>query len=99
MKKDFFHVLLERSRLGGHGDRKGRHVKWEDAPTKQSMKRSHKDTKSLNENLKPLKRYLEKQVGRAWNAVYSDIRENLSPDSAVQKHVIDHIKDFVELNP
>src|SRR5205085_4796318 len=51
--------------------------------------------KSLNENLSPLRRYLEKQVDRPWNKVWSEISENLSAASTVQQHVRDHIGDFV----
>src|SRR3954471_24700841 len=51
--------------------------------------------KSLNENLAPLRRYLEKQVGRPWNKVWSEISKNLSAASTVQQHVRDHIGDFV----
>lgn len=51
--------------------------------------------KSLNENLAPLRRYLEGQVGRPWDKVFSDISANMRLDNAVQKHVRDHVKDFV----
>jgi hypothetical protein len=70
-----------------------------DLPTKQGMRRRHLlhgDTKELNENLAPLKRYLRKQVGRPWNAVYRDLSARLRPTSAVQQHVRDHLWDYVE---
>lgn len=53
------------------------------------------DRKSLNENLEPLWRFLGTQVGRLWDDVYSEIRENLSPKNAVQMHVVQHLKDRV----
>ncbi len=56
-------------------------------------------SKRLNENLSPLRRYLEKQVGRPWNKVYSEISAVLRADSTVQKHVRDHLWDFVKLHP
>jgi hypothetical protein len=56
-------------------------------------------TKSFNENLAPLRRFLERRIGRPWNAVWSELREFLSPKSAVQKHVFDHVVQFVERNP
>lgn len=99
MKKDFFHTLLERSRRGGKYNRKGRHTKWADSPSKQSMKADKTDRKSLNENLRPLERYLESCVGRSWDKVYSDISKNLNSNSAVQLHVLQHVPDFVELHP
>lgn len=52
-------------------------------------------TKNLNETLNPLKRYLQSNVGRPWNKVFSEISENLKPTSTVQQHVRDHIEDFV----
>ena len=52
-------------------------------------------TKSLNENLNPLKRYLASQVGRPWRKVFSEISEHLKPTSTVQQHVRDHLEDFV----
>jgi hypothetical protein len=55
------------------------------------------DKKCLNENLVPLRRYLERQVNRPWNKIWSEIAEKLKPDSTVQQHVRDHIRDFVAL--
>lgn len=49
------------------------------------------DRKEFNENLEPLWRYLQSQVGRCWDDVYSDIRRNLSPRSTVQMHVVQHL--------
>jgi hypothetical protein len=51
--------------------------------------------KSLNENLAPLRRYLERQVNRPWDKVWSEISAKLRPDSTVQQHVRDHVPDFV----
>ena len=56
-----------------------------------------RNRKTLNENLSPLRRYLEKQVNRPWDKVWSDISENLSASSTVQQHVRDHIGDFVAM--
>lgn len=99
MRKDMAKIIVERERLGGKNDRKGRKAKsWEDMPKIQSMKRAHKDRKSLNENLSPLKRYLESCVGKPWNIVFSDICKNLKVTSAIQKHVRDHVFDFVRLD-
>ncbi len=50
-----------------------------------------------NENLAPLRRYLERQVGRQWDKVYSEIAERLRPTSTVQQHVRDHLSDFVNV--
>lgn len=53
--------------------------------------------RSTNENLSPLYRFLEKNVGRPWDDVYSEIRESLKMDSAVQLHVVQHVKWAVTL--
>ncbi|HKS64412.1 MAG TPA: hypothetical protein VJT13_22105 [Xanthobacteraceae bacterium] len=69
--------------------------------SKLGMKRGAKvagRSKSLNENLAPLRRYLESQVNRPWDKVWSDICENLSTASTVQQHVRDHIVDFVGMH-
>jgi len=104
MRKDMSKVIVERPRVGrsAAGLRPGRTRAVEDddgapirargavAPTRKPQK-----TKSLNENLNPLRRYLQSQVGRPWNKVYSEISENLKPSSTVQQHVRDHLEDFV----
>lgn len=111
MREDMFEVIIERPRWGsrmGHP----RRTKRMDAKvvgarnpdvllSKLGMKRGAKFArvyKSLNENLAPLRRYLEKQVNRPWDKVWSDICENLSTASTVQQHVRDHIVDFVGLH-
>ena len=70
---------------------------WESQPTKQGMRYRWADTKSLNENLAPLRRYLARQVGRPWAKVYSEISTNLKATDAVQQHVRDHLKDYVAM--
>jgi hypothetical protein len=48
-----------------------------------------------NENLRPLVRFLRSNAGRPWNDVHAEIAARLSCRSAVQKHVLDHLRDFV----
>jgi hypothetical protein len=103
MRKDMSKVLVERRRLGSkRAQRKGRTQQLldaDDAPLRardRSLKRDKPDrTKSLNENLSPLRRYLESNIGRSWNKVHSEIAKNLRLSNAVQKHVLDHVEDFV----
>src|ERR1039458_7137955 len=102
MRRDLSHVIVERPRLGGHFDRKGRPIPLEDLPKHEAMRRPHArchNLKEFNENLAPLRRYLEHQVGRPWNKIYSEIAQNLRADSTVQQHVRDHLDDFVAVNP
>jgi hypothetical protein len=56
------------------------------------------DRRQLNENLKPLWRYLQAQVGRCWDDVYSEIRENSSTRSTMHMHVVQHVKWQVKEN-
>lgn len=98
MRKDMAKVIVERPRLGG-GKSKGRrgNVPFEDMPSCEGMRRPHENSKSLNENLPPLRRYLHSQIGRPWDKVYSDICKNLRPTSTIQQHVRDHVEGFVAM--
>jgi hypothetical protein len=70
-----------------------------DKPSNESMKRSlGYNKKSLNENLNPLRRFMQKRIGRPWNKVWSEICAEINSDSTVQKHVLDHVDDFVVKN-
>lgn len=101
MRKDMSKVIVERPRHdhAGKRARPGRSQvvlddDGEPLRAREPMRRADK-TKNLNENLAPLKRYLQSQVGRPWDKVYADIAENLRPSSTVQQHVRDHVEDFV----
>ena len=99
MREDMAKVIVERPRRGGFGQaqRPNAVPTWEAQPIKQGMKYRLADTKSLNENLAPLRRYLARQVGRPWAKVYSEISANLKATNAVQQHVRDHLKDYVAI--
>jgi hypothetical protein len=100
MREDMAKVIVERPRK----PRPAKHrpkpnpAALEDLPKQQGMRRKHAESrqeKFLNENLAPLRRYLERQVGRPWDKVYAEIAENLRVDSTVQQHVREHLDDFV----
>jgi hypothetical protein len=108
MRTDMSKVIVERPRLGrkAAGLRPGRTRAVEDddgepiragrggrAPKREKAAK----TKALNENLNPLRRFLQSQTGRPWNKVYSEISENLKATSTVQQHVRDHLEDFVAI--
>jgi len=105
MRADMAKVLVERPRLRrpprGKGSpypraEMGRRFArpLEDAPRHQSMAAFHR-RKLLNENLAPLRRFLEAQVGRPWRCVYGEIAQHIRPTSAVQAHIKQHVDDFV----
>src|ERR1700736_4474108 len=102
MRSDMARVIVERPRIKAHGSNKGRAVDWDDMPSHEGMRRARAlrgDRRQLNENLAPLRRYLERQVGRPWDKVYSEISRHLRVDNAVQQHVRDHLRDFVAVKP
>jgi hypothetical protein len=100
MRSDMSKVVVERPRRSDFGDRKGRKIDHDHLPSKQGMRAPHVRNyggKQLNENLSPLRRFIESRVGRPWDKVYSEICENLRADNTVQQHVRDHIEDFVSI--
>ena len=102
VREDMPHLIVERPRSGGDRGRNRRAKSWMDLPKQQGMGHGHVLAgryKVLNDNLAPLRRYLERQVGRPWNKVYSEICRNLRADNAVQQHVRQHLADFVAIKP
>ena len=53
------------------------------------------ERKEFGENLEPLMRYLQKQVGRPWDKVYSEIRAVCEPTGTVNAHIYQHLWHFV----
>lgn len=110
MRKDMARVIVERPRRGSRSAttkdpkgwkkrRLGRDCELDDLPTKESMSPRRKygwDCKELNENLNPLKRFLERSVGRPWDKVFSEISEHIDMNSTVKRHIWQHVFDFVE---
>jgi hypothetical protein len=93
---------VERPRIPAFSTRKGRRRALEEMPMHEGMRRGQAlrgDRKELNENLAPLRRYLEGQVGRPWDKVYSEISVRLRSDNIVQQHVRSHVHDFVAVKP
>jgi hypothetical protein len=99
MRPDMFEVIIERPRGGSRHARYPRvRMRRMTADSRcESMGRGYRE-KFLNENLAPLRRYLRAQIGRPWTAVRSEISAHLNVGSAVQKHVLDHLSDFVDEN-
>jgi hypothetical protein len=103
MRADMAKVIVERPRKKGCAFHKPKGYQrclnryGEDGPPcREGIKRrwGH-GLKYLNEHLGPLRRYLDKQVGRPWDKVYSDICAHIDRSSAVQDHVRDHVEDYV----
>lgn len=100
MRWDMYKVIVERPRIGGsyppgrkRADQRARQDP-EHAPLREPISRG-RGSKHLNENLAPLRRYLLGQVGRRWDAVRSEISAGLRLTSAIQRHVLEHLEQFV----
>jgi hypothetical protein len=110
MRADMGKVLVERPRLGGWRWA-SRPVKGyaktlrkcldagDSPPSREGMKRCHSgDTKHFNEHLAPLRRFLNTNVGRPWDKVYSEICRHVDRGNVVQKHILTHLFDYVVTN-
>lgn len=62
------------------------------------MQKLHKERRSFNEYLAPLRRFVLSRVGHRWDDVYSEICEHLNRDSTVHDHIFQHLYSYVERN-
>jgi hypothetical protein len=100
MRADMFKVIVERPRWGAsHAPpvklKKDRDQDRKFVGLKRHVRECADYSKSLNENLAPLIRYLRKQRGRPWDEVFSEICAGLDTASTVKMHVRMHLHDFV----
>jgi hypothetical protein len=59
----------------------------------------HDESKDFTDRLGPLKRWLESQVGRNWNCVYSEIKQAFPNTNKQNHHLIEtHLLGYVERN-
>lgn len=98
MRHDMYKVIVERPRIGAGNSRCRRTPDDpEDSPRQEGLRRRHTRHKCLNENLRPLERYLASQVGRPWDKVYSEICAGIDRRNTVQQHIHEHLEDFVAI--
>jgi hypothetical protein len=103
MRDDMSEVVIERPRGGSsscYHEVRPRPNKTDlealdDLPKNEGYRRPHVERKHFSDLLGPLERFLISNVGRVWNDVYSEICEQISPDSTVQIHILGHVEDFV----
>jgi hypothetical protein len=104
MRADMAKVIVERPRIKGWGAwskpkgyrRRLRRFGDDGPPAREGIKACWQGgTKILNEHLGPLRRYLDKQVGRPWDKVFSEICAHIDRSNPVQDHVRDHVAEFV----
>jgi hypothetical protein len=103
MRDDMDKVIVERPRIGSRSkcppkgeQRRLRRYGEEGPPSKEGISKCWLgQRKFLNEHLGPLRRYLDQQVGRPWDKVFSEICQHINRGSAVQDHVRDHVDRYV----
>ena len=94
-----YRVIIERPRLcfdRGTDHRRAQRLR-DDPESEPRFEPIRMKSKFLNENLAPLDRFLRSRVGRPWNEVHSEICAHIALRSAVQKHVLDHLRHMVYL--
>lgn len=107
MRKDMGKIITEKPRRGSSAKnaKTGMSIKWQghdgdyDIAQKQSSARHRVhgyDAKEFTDVLGPLYRYLDKQVGRPWNKVYSELCTFLDKRKVTHAHVFTHIDGYVE---
>ncbi len=104
MRADMGKVLVERPRVGsrsrgpckGYNTHVRRCLEAGDSPPKfEGIKRRAGNTKSFNEHLGPLRRFLDSNVGRPWDKVYAEICKHVDRGNVVQKHILTHLFEYV----
>lgn len=100
MRSDMHKVVIERPRRNPGPGKNGRQANLPDEllPKFEGMRRCHNSRKGLTDLLGPLRRWLQSQVGRQWNDVYSEACAVIKPDSVIRAHVKTHLLEFVERN-
>lgn len=113
MRADMGKVLVERPRVragfvqGRTGRRYVKSVRQgiasgEGSPACEGIKRryrgGHGRMKHFNEHLGPLRRYLDSNVGRPWDKVYSEICKHIDRGNVVQKHILTHLFEYVAVH-
>ena len=97
MREDMYKVIVERPRRGKEGDAIAARLRKDfDGPMRLGMRAGY-GYRSLNENLAPLRRYLQAQIGRPWNKVFSEICAGIDRRNTVQQHIHQHIRDFIAI--
>lgn len=102
MRPDMGDLIIERPRYR-HRDRasdkqypsRRRYRDLEEAPTKEPMA-GPGCTKSFSDRLEPLAKYLYRQVGRPWDAVWSEFCASVPAAGKMQLHAREHVWDIVE---
>ena len=107
MRSDMKDLLLDTGRVGGWGKQAQRRrsrlkrTEDEDMPSRLPMGRRRQfgwDGKELGDRLAPLYGFLEKNCGRQWDDVYSEICEHADMRSIRGYHLRQHVWNYVVPN-
>lgn len=96
-KKDYKHIVLENSRHKDIRNGSTKRVKDDDMDATMGPMRNPA-TFEFRDRLNPLRRFLEKQVGRPWDKVYSELCQGADSRNIRGFHLRSHIEDTVVLN-
>jgi hypothetical protein len=97
MRADMHKVIVECYRHGRGPEKHGRRANLarDDLPVRQGMRAAHVNRTFFGENLGPLRRWLQSNVGRPWDKVYGEACQVIRPDSVVRNHIKVHLLEMV----
>jgi len=103
LRKDMGRVIVERPR-GGLREKHCRRIDpredWDDLPSRGHMGRNwHVDPRDLGDHLAPLRRFLERSVGRRWDDVWAEINRATDYRNVKGNHLLEHVRGFVYTDP
>ena len=110
MRSDFNKLLTERERLSSrssfHEVRRTKTFNQVDGDVamggREGMRHRYSwwydERKQFNENLRPLRNFLQVNVGRKWDDVYSEICKNFDKRKVINQHILTHLFQYVETN-
>lgn len=109
MRSDMGKIVTEKARYGHSNPsiKDGKNIAWKGEDCDYGPSREAKswgripygERKEFSDVLGPLKRWLDKQEGRIWNDVYSEMSKVLDKRKVTHAHVLTHLYSWLELNP
>src|SRR5262245_37665130 len=108
MRDDFHKVVIERARGGSSNP--SRKTGWSVGraqfdpeneyalPNRESMSWTRYGDKHFSDHLSPLRRFLDKQVGRPWRTIEGLVRKALDTRTLIGRHLWSHAQQMVELD-